>query len=255
MHPLAHNSVRTESAPQHCCLPDHLRSEEQIRLIEIVLQRSWILLATAEPPAANGTTWWNSRNPRSVHLPRAPMNAQRPSSRRQTSRLTAAGTCRDAGAPARGSRGRDVEAHFCFSKCSISADNARSNTTATSPVGTGRYLATGTGDCGRVSLILHGRVPLSVVGRRRPMLPKRAIRGRQFAALAAQFRTRPAVLRHWKTQVKTARWVSTSINRLVREIVEWSGGALSSPSPRNGATRRSRRSPCDAALRIGGPQH
>jgi hypothetical protein len=168
MHPLAHNSVRTESAPQHCCLPDHLRSEEQIRLIEIVLQRSWILLATAEPPAANGTTWWNSRNPRSVHLPRAPMNAQRPSSRRQTSRLTAAGTCRDAGAPARGSRGRDVEAHFCFSKCSISADNARSNTTATSPVGTGRYLATGTGDCGRVSLILHGRVPLSVVGRRRP---------------------------------------------------------------------------------------
>jgi hypothetical protein len=40
------------------------------------------------------------------------------------------------------------------------------------------------------------------------------------------------VLRRWRTQVKTARWVFTSINGLVREIVEWSGGALSSQTPR-----------------------
>ena len=33
------------------------------------------------------------------------------------------------------------------------------------------------------------------------------------------------------TQVKTARWVSTSLNRRVRESVEWSGPAASRPSP------------------------
>jgi len=44
--------------------------------------------------------------------------------------------------------------------------------------------------------------------------------------------TKPAVLRHCRTQVKTARCVSRSINRRVREIVEWSGGASSRPTPR-----------------------
>jgi hypothetical protein len=34
------------------------------------------------------------------------------------------------------------------------------------------------------------------------------------------------------THVKTVRCVSTSINRRVREIVEWSGDAASSPRPR-----------------------
>jgi hypothetical protein len=32
--------------------------------------------------------------------------------------------------------------------------------------------------------------------------------------------TRPVVLRHWSTQVKTTRCVSRAINRRVREIVE-----------------------------------
>src|SRR5207245_10068807 len=44
--------------------------------------------------------------------------------------------------------------------------------------------------------------------------------------------TKPAVLRHCNTQVKTARCVSRSIKRRVREMVEWSGGASSRPSPR-----------------------
>jgi hypothetical protein len=44
--------------------------------------------------------------------------------------------------------------------------------------------------------------------------------------------TKPAVLRHSSTQVKTARWVSRSINRRVREIVEWSGGASSRSTPK-----------------------
>ena len=44
--------------------------------------------------------------------------------------------------------------------------------------------------------------------------------------------TNPAVLRHYSTQVKTARCVSRSISRRVREMVEWSGGACSKPTPR-----------------------
>jgi hypothetical protein len=40
------------------------------------------------------------------------------------------------------------------------------------------------------------------------------------------------VLRHWSTQVKTARCVSRSINRRVREIVEWSAGGASKATPR-----------------------
>jgi hypothetical protein len=38
------------------------------------------------------------------------------------------------------------------------------------------------------------------------------------------------------TQVKTARWVSTSINHHVRAIVKWSGPAASRPSPTKGRT-------------------
>jgi hypothetical protein len=44
--------------------------------------------------------------------------------------------------------------------------------------------------------------------------------------------TKPAALRHCSTHVKTARCVSRSISRRVREIVEWSGGASSRPTPR-----------------------
>ena len=44
------------------------------------------------PPSANGTTWCSSRNPRSAQRPAAATNAHRPSSRRQTSLFTAAGT-------------------------------------------------------------------------------------------------------------------------------------------------------------------
>ena len=35
------------------------------------------------------------------------------------------------------------------------------------------------------------------------------------------------------TQLKTASWVSTSINRRVLEIVEWSGGDSLSFNPKN----------------------
>ena len=44
--------------------------------------------------------------------------------------------------------------------------------------------------------------------------------------------TKPAVLRHCNTQVKRARCVSRSIKPRVREMVEWSGGACSRPTPR-----------------------
>src|SRR5205085_6658678 len=42
--------------------------------------------------------------------------------------------------------------------------------------------------------------------------------------------TRPAVPTHCSAQVNTARCVCRSINRRVREIVEWSGGASSNPT-------------------------
>jgi hypothetical protein len=44
--------------------------------------------------------------------------------------------------------------------------------------------------------------------------------------------TKPAVLRHCRIHVNTARCVSSAMSRRVREIVEWSGGAWSSPIPR-----------------------
>ena len=44
--------------------------------------------------------------------------------------------------------------------------------------------------------------------------------------------TKPAVPRHCRIQVNTARCVSSAISRRVREIVEWSGGAWSRPTPR-----------------------
>jgi len=45
------------------------------------LHRNWLSSTTAAPPSANGTRWWNSRNPCSVHRPRVPTNAHWPSSR------------------------------------------------------------------------------------------------------------------------------------------------------------------------------
>src|SRR2546430_7642434 len=63
--------------------------------------------------------------------------------------------------------------------------------------------------------------------------------------------TKPAVLRHCNTQVKTARCVSRSIKRRVREMVEWSGGASSRPTPRKSRkAKESAATPRDAALRI-----
>lgn len=56
----------------------------------------------ASPAAAKGTTWWNSRNPRSPQTPREPTKAQRPPSRCQTARFTLAGKCRDVVAAASG---------------------------------------------------------------------------------------------------------------------------------------------------------
>ena len=47
------------------------------------------------PPAAYGSTWWNSRKALSRHRPSAPANAQRPASRRHTARRTAAGMWRE----------------------------------------------------------------------------------------------------------------------------------------------------------------
>jgi hypothetical protein len=38
--------------------------------------------------------WWNSRQPVSTHRPSVPTNVQRPASRCQTDRFTAAGMCR-----------------------------------------------------------------------------------------------------------------------------------------------------------------
>jgi hypothetical protein len=45
--------------------------------------------------------------------------------------------------------------------------------------------------------------------------------------------TRLAVASTWRIQVNTARWVSRSISRRVREIVECSGGVSSRVRPRN----------------------
>ena len=52
-------------------------------------------------------------------------------------------------------------------------------------------------------------------------------------------RTRPASARCCSTQVNTASWVSTLSSRRVREIVEWSGGAVGGAGRRNGCLRHS----------------
>ena len=64
-----------------------------------LLHRSSRFSTVVAPPAAYGTTWWNSRKPRSVQRPFVPTKAHCPPSRAQTSRLTAAGMWRE---PARG---------------------------------------------------------------------------------------------------------------------------------------------------------
>jgi hypothetical protein len=69
-------------------------------------QRSSRFSARAGPPAAYGTTWWNCRNPVSVHRPFVPINAHCPPSRVQTSRFTTAGMWREADAVLRAARGR-----------------------------------------------------------------------------------------------------------------------------------------------------
>src|SRR5262249_33926441 len=62
---------------------------------------------------------------------------------------------------------------------------------------------------------------------------------------------KPAVLKDCSTQVKTARCVSRSINRRVREIVEWSGGRAFQTDGQEVAQReRVRSAPRNAALRI-----
>ena len=54
-------------------------------------QRSSMLSTVGLPPTAYGVRWWNSRNPRaSQRWPSVATNAQRPPSRSQTARLTAA---------------------------------------------------------------------------------------------------------------------------------------------------------------------
>ena len=53
----------------------------------------------------------------------------------------------------------------------------------------------------------------------------------------------PLSASNFSTQRNTAWWVSTSISRRVREIVEWSGGIWFSPTPRNP------RSPMESAAR------
>ena len=62
--------------------------------------------------------------------------------------------------------------------------------------------------------------------------------------------SRPSA-RRCRTHVKTARCVSRSISRRVREIVEWSGGASSNANAEKVAQRqRVRRAPRDAALGV-----
>jgi hypothetical protein len=92
--------------------------------------------ASVAPPAANGTTWWNSRKPASAHRPSAPTNAQRPSSRVHTILFTAAGTRREVATPVDElALGVRVDAYFTFSNCSTSTVSARSTTAAGSPFG------------------------------------------------------------------------------------------------------------------------
>ena len=60
------------------------------------------------------------------------------------------------------------------------------------------------------------------------MLRKAAFASSVVASMPIVFPfTRPAVLRHRRIQVNTARCVSSAISRRVRESVEWSGGAWS----------------------------
>ena len=61
---------------------------------------------------------------------------------------------------------------------------------------------------------------------------------------------RSAVASTWSIHVKTARYVSRSIRRRVREMVECSGGASSRPSPKNPRSARESAVRHDAALRI-----
>ena len=63
--------------------------------------------------------------------------------------------------------------------------------------------------------------------------------------------TKPAVLRHCRIQVNTARCVSSAIKRRVREIVEWVRRRLVQPDAKKIAQRqRVCRTPGDAALGV-----
>ena len=103
--------------------------------------RSWMFATVASPPAAYGSTWWNSRNAVSRQRPSRPTNAQRPASRRQTSRRTAAGMWRVRPVPAGPGAAadphrRDVSAKRRRSSALASAVIARSKISAASPDGT-----------------------------------------------------------------------------------------------------------------------
>ena len=87
---------------------------------------------------------------------------------------------------------------------------------------------------------------------RRTMLRNAAFASSVVASMATLWPwTNPASATRCKTHVKTARCVSRSIKRRVREIVEWSGGASGKVSPRKSrSVNESGRPPGDATLRI-----
>ena len=62
--------------------------------------------------------------------------------------------------------------------------------------------------------------------------------------------TKPVVMRHCRIHVNTARCVSSAISRRVREIVEWSGGVWSRPTPKKLRSANESAAPRDAALGV-----
>ena len=123
--------------PHRSIFPDDTLSKEQTRLIGIVSGAPEFHISDCRRTADRvRSTWWNSRNAVSVHRPEAPTNAQRPSSRRQTSRRTAAGMCREPSAGDVAVRGREVSAKRFRSRFSTSSVIARSKISAASPDGT-----------------------------------------------------------------------------------------------------------------------
>ena len=76
-------------------------------------------------------------------------------------------------------------------------------------------------------LVTRARIPAQDASKRRIGFQRRRVDADRLAP------TRPASASRCSTQVKTARCVSTSIRRRVRDTVEWSGGAASSDTSRN----------------------